>query len=124
LVLRPKLDFGAKVVQSENLAIPTFWRMAMASISRRGAYWRSQVRLNGESNSRTFNTKTEAEKWGRHTESEMDRGIYYDRTEAENTTLLQALDRYEREIVARKLFPGQELQRVRHWRTQPLTCSP
>ena len=92
----------------------------MASITKRGAYWRSQVRLNGESISRTFNTKAEAEKWARHTESEMDRGIFFDRTEAETTTLLETLDRYEREIIARKLYPAQELQRVRHWRGQPL----
>jgi len=92
----------------------------MASITKRGDFWRAQVRKDGESISRTFDTKAQALQWSRHTESEMDRGAYYDRTEAEKTTLLEALERYEREIIARKLYPGQELQRVRHWRRQPL----
>lgn len=94
----------------------------MASITKRGAYWRAQVRLKGNgSHSRTFDTKSEAEKWARSTESEMDRGLFYDRTEAEKTTLLEALDRYEKEVISRKQYPGQELQRVRHWRNQPLS---
>ena len=93
----------------------------MASISKRGNYWRAQCRLKGQStHSRTFDTKAEAEKWARNTEAEMDRGVFYDRTEAEKTTLLEALNRYENEVVARKQYPGQELQRVKHWRGQPL----
>ncbi len=94
----------------------------MASITKRGPYWRAQVRLKGNgSHSRTFDTKSEAEKWARSTESEMDRGVFYDRTEAEKTTLLEALDRYEKEVISHKQYPEQELQRVRHWRSQPLS---
>lgn len=94
----------------------------MASITKRGNYWRAQIRLKGnESHSRTFDTKAAAEKWARITEAEMDKGLFYDRTEAEKTTLLEALDRYESEVISRKQYPGQELQRVRHWRNQPLS---
>lgn len=92
----------------------------MASIIKRGLYWRAQVRMRGECASRTFDTKSEAEKWARHTESEIDRGTYFDRSEAESTTLLEALSRYEREIINQKNHPGQEIQRVNHWRRQPL----
>lgn len=93
----------------------------MASITKRGDFWRAQVRVRGhESISRTFDKKADAEKWARHVENEMDRGIFYDRSEAERTTLLEALDRYEREIISKKQYPGQELQRVKHWRGQPL----
>lgn len=94
----------------------------MASISKRGNYWRAQVRLRGQQPiSRSFDSKAEAEKWARHTESEMDRGMFFDRTEAEQTTLLEAFDRYESEVIAHKNYPGQELQRVRRWRMEPLS---
>ena len=32
----------------------------------------------------------------------MDRGVYIDRSEAERTTLLEAIERYEKETIARK----------------------
>ena len=94
------------MVQLENLAIPFFMGNEMASISRRGIYWRAQVRIKGQQPiSRTFDTKGAAEKWARQTESEMDRGIFYDRTEAEKTTLVEALVRYEKEVIVRKNYP-------------------
>lgn len=94
----------------------------MASIAKRGNYWRAQVRMKGQQPiSRTFDTKADADKWARHIESEMDRGIFFDRTEAEKTTLSEALDRYESEVISRKQYPEQELQRVSHWRKQPLS---
>lgn len=50
----------------------------------------------------------------------MDRGAYIDNSEAMRTTLLEAIERYEKETIARKNYPGQELQRTKHWKTQPL----
>jgi integrase len=93
----------------------------MASFSKRGDYWRAQVRTKGqEPISRTFDTKIQAQVWARSIENEMDRGVYIDRGEAERTTLLEAIERYEKETIARKGYPGQELQRTRHWKNQPL----
>ena len=94
----------------------------MASFSKRGDYWRAQVRTRGqEPISRTFDTKAQAQVWARSIENEMERGIYIDRSEAERTTVLEALERYERETIARKGYPGQELQRTKHWKNQPLS---
>lgn len=93
----------------------------MASITKRGDNWRAQIRIKGQDSiSRTFDRKDQAEKWARQIEAEMDRGVFYDRTEAENTTLIEALERYEREIIAKKNYPSQERQRVKHWRGQAL----
>jgi integrase len=93
----------------------------MASFSKRGDYWRAQVRAKGqETISRTFDTKAQAQIWARSIENEMDRGVYIDRSEAERTTLLEAIERYEKETIARKGYPGQELQRTKHWKAQPL----
>jgi integrase len=50
----------------------------------------------------------------------MDRGVFRSRDEAERTTLDEALDRYWQEIGSQKKHPGQELQRIKHWKRQPL----
>jgi len=60
----------------------------VASINRRGNYWRAFVRRKGYPlASSTFDTKAEAESWARRIESEMDRSCFVDRTEAERNTL-------------------------------------
>ena len=93
----------------------------MAAIDKRGDYWRVQVRRKGhDARVATFDTKFEAEAWGRSIESAMDKGVYIDNSEAQRTTLLEAIERYEKETIARKGYPEQELQRTKHWKTQPL----
>ena len=86
----------------------------MAYIRKRLDAW--EVSINKKSfprQSRTFSNKADAEKWARQIEAEMDRGIFVSRKEAENTTLAEALDRYEREVTPLKKGVAQELSRVR-----------
>ncbi|MDR1987633.1 MAG: site-specific integrase [Candidatus Peribacteria bacterium] len=73
----------------------------MASIRKRGPYqWEVRIRKKGQPvTCKTFENKAVAEKWAREIETEMDRGIYVSRSEAENTTLSEALDRYIQEHV-------------------------
>lgn len=95
----------------------------MASITKRkdSPYWRAQIRRLGyEPLSRTFDTKGQAEAWARHVENEMDRGVFVDRTEAERTTLADALERYKREIVPTKRHQRQEGQRIDRWLAYPI----
>lgn len=82
----------------------------MATIAKRGPYqWRAQVRRHGyPAQSKTFNTKAEAEAWAKMIESEMARGIWVSRSEAEATTLYEALKRYEEEISLAKKGSAQE----------------
>lgn len=89
----------------------------MASITRRGdLQWQARVRRKGYPvQIKTFNTRSEAEAWARQVESEIDRGVFVSRTEAESTTLCEALDRYEREIVSLKKegprsFPAEDVE--------------
>ena len=78
----------------------------MAYIKERGAYWRAEVRRKGyKPTYRTFDTQRQAQQWARRVESEMDSGKYYDQTEAEHTTLREALERYQRDIVPTKRHP-------------------
>ena len=75
----------------------------MASFQKRSGSWRAVVKRKGfDRITRTFDTKSEAEAWARLIESEIDRGIFVSRQEAENTTLSEALDRYEREITSKQ----------------------
>lgn len=55
--------------------------------------------------SRTFDTKAEAEAWARAVEGELDRGVFVSRKEAENTTLSEALGRYESEVTSKQKEP-------------------
>ena len=94
----------------------------MATIRQRGSYWQAQVRRRGhEPYSHSFDTKAQAEAWARSVESEMDRGIFFDRKEAERTTFAEALERYRREIVPEKRHPYQENQRINRWLDYPIT---
>jgi len=88
----------------------------MAYIKERGAYWRAEVRRKGyKPTYRTFDTQKQAQQWARRIESDMDSGLYVDRTEAERTTLREALERYQREIVPTKRHPYQECCRINRW---------
>lgn len=88
----------------------------MAYISQRGEYWRVEIRRRGyKPIYRTFDTRQQAQQWARRTEGEMNAGVYVDRTEAERTTLREALERYQREIVPTKRYPKQENTRIARW---------
>ena len=94
----------------------------MASIARRGnLQWRARVRIKGYPvQTRTFETRTDAETWAKITESEMVRGVFVSRKEAENTTLDEALERYEREVSSRKKGYGREKTRIKNWKEHDL----
>lgn len=89
----------------------------MAFIRKIGDYqYEAQInRKNYPRQSRTFETKADAEKWARLVESEMDRGIFVSRTEAENTTLKEALERYLNEVTPGKKGARQETARINAW---------
>ncbi|MHB1528240.1 MAG: hypothetical protein ACYCXT_02230 [Acidiferrobacteraceae bacterium] len=51
---------------------------------------------------RTFDTKSQAQAWAAIIESEIARGVFVSRAEAEGTTLAEAFERYRREILPGK----------------------
>ena len=71
----------------------------MATIRQRGTRWQVIIKRKGHPpQSQTFELKKDAEKWGRLQERLMDVGQWVDRSEAEQTTLEELLDRYQREV--------------------------
>ena len=60
----------------------------MATFRKRSGAWQALVKKKGFGQiGRTFDTKAEAEAWATIIESEMTRGVFVTRKEAENTTL-------------------------------------
>ena len=86
----------------------------MAYIEKRGnLQWRVQIRRKGyPTTCKTFESKLDAEKWARDIENEMDKGVFVSRTEAENTTLHEALERYKDEYVPRLSQQKREKNRI------------
>jgi integrase len=96
----------------------------MATIDRRGnLQWRARVRRLGYPvQTKTLNSRAEAEAWARQAENEMDRGVFVPRAEAESTTLAEALDRYGLEITPKKRGAARERYRVQQFRRHPLAA--
>ena len=96
----------------------------MATVQKRGPYqWRVQIRKKGHPpQTRTFDVRSEADAWARQVEGEMDRGLFVSRKEAENTTLSEALDRYEREVSSQKRSSDQDRIYVRYWKKTALAA--
>ena len=77
--------------------------------------WQAQIIRRGyERQYRTFDTKAEAEAWAAIIESEIARGVFASRAEAEATTVREALERYTREVVSGKKSKG-EISIVQWW---------
>lgn len=94
----------------------------MAAITPRGPYqWQAKIRRKGfPKQSKTFETKAEAERWARLIESEMDRGVFRSRAEAESTTLRECLERYLREVTPQKRGARQEEMKSRNILRHPI----
>lgn len=96
----------------------------MAYIEKRGNYqWRALIRRKGHpTQSKTFDTRKQAEAWAQMIESEMHRGVFVSRAEAERTTLGEALERYREEVTSRKKSAARENVRINYWLTLPLVA--
>ena len=101
----------------------------MATIRQKGAeQWHAQVRRTGwPPITETLPTRKEAEAWARNVESQMDRGIFVDRSAAERTTLGERIEVYKKEVTAKR--PGEasraaESSRLdRFVRDEPKLCA-
>ncbi len=64
----------------------------MASFRKRSNGWQARIRRKGYPDlTKTFSTRSEANAWARQVESDIDKGSFVSRVEAENTTLSELL---------------------------------
>jgi integrase len=94
----------------------------MASIRKLpSGKWNAQVRRHGYSPvSKSFLVEKDAIRWARNVESELDRGLLIDISEAKATTLADALKRYLAEVTPHKKGHKQERQRIKAWLKRPV----
>ncbi len=93
----------------------------MACFQKRSGAWRAIVKRKGyDIQTRTFDSKGDAEVWARDIENEIDRRVFASRTEAESTTLAEALERYALEITPKKKDAYHDTLRCRRLSKRPL----
>ena len=80
----------------------------MATIRQKGPeQWHAQVRRTGwPAVTDTLRTRKDAEAWARDVESQMDRGIFVDRSAGERTPFVEIIKTYIKEVCGyRELHP-------------------
>ncbi|MEE4751765.1 hypothetical protein V2K79_06860 [Pseudomonas alliivorans] len=98
----------------------------MATIRNHGlavskGQWEAQIRHKGyPAQRKTFETKSDAQAWARTIESEIDRGIFVSRVEAERTAFHQLIDRYISEIAPKHKGAYSEIKRLEALKRHPL----
>lgn len=86
----------------------------MATFTQRDSgWWQAKIRLKGlPVVSKSFPTMKLAEAWAKVTESEMLRGVYVSRDDAERTTFRQVAERYRDEVLPTKRGCDRETYRI------------
>lgn len=87
----------------------------MATITKRDDYqWQAKIRRRGyPAQSKTFETRADAEAWARDIESKMDRGVFVDRSELEKTVFKTLIERYREEVTPTKKGARKELSKLK-----------
>jgi integrase len=86
----------------------------MANLRKRSNGWQAQIRKKGQpSITKTFTQRKDALAWANTIESEIDRGVYVDRSIAEQTILGDLLDRYSADILPSLRGEKSEQSRLR-----------
>ena len=94
----------------------------MASILKRGDYsYQAVVRRRGyPSQTKTFDTKPEAQRWARMVERDMDRGAWRDTSLAQKYTLGEVLSRYCNEVTPAKKGASIEVMKINAMLRDPI----
>ncbi len=98
----------------------------MATITERGNYqFQAIIRRKGyPSQTKTFESRADAERWIREVEANIDTGYFRDRREVERTTLAQGLQRYLEAITPTKRGMVAEKNRILQLQAHPISLRP
>ncbi len=104
VIREPFLLPAPRGANSVQYAVQTSRKEHLATLTKPpSGTWKATIRRVGWLTiAKTFRTKRDAEDWARRTEDEMVRGVFIQRAPSEKTSVADALDRYEREIVPAK----------------------
>jgi hypothetical protein len=93
----------------------------MATYRKRSGASEVRVQRKGYSVvTKAFTTHSESSAWARVIESEMDKGVYVNRSEAETTIFAELLTRYLNEINPNKKHSSVEAYRIKGWLKCPI----
>ncbi len=94
----------------------------MATFQERSGAVRVLIRKSGyPAITKTFDNKTQAKAWAIEVEAKMNAGSYKDTREAENLSVGEALDKYEKEESVEKKGYRQEANRIKLLKKYPIT---
>lgn len=97
----------------------------MATFKKRGDKWQAQVRRKGhDAQVMVFRLKSDAEKWARGVESDMERSRHFPMKKAETTTLAVCLERYKMDVTPRKKSASKEAYVINQMLRHPLAARP
>ena len=93
----------------------------MASFRQRGGKWQARVLRNGyPDQTKTFETKADAEKWARALETEIDKGQFVNVCEAQRTTLGDVIARYLAEVTPSMKGAAEDTIRLKAMMRRPI----
>ena len=92
----------------------------MATVTKRGPYqWQAKVRVKGyPSQSKTFESKREADSWISIIESEMTRSVFVDRSKAERELLNDVIKKYIKEVAPDHKGGDAEILRLKRFQRE------
>lgn len=89
----------------------------MASFRQRAGKWQARVSIKGfPTETRSFNTKFEAQRWSRELESAMCRGVYKNLADAEDLKFSDVMQRYLNEVTPTKRSAKRETESLQFMR--------
>ncbi|PUE48943.1 hypothetical protein B9Z47_05360 [Limnohabitans sp. 2KL-1] len=94
----------------------------MSTISKRGPYqFQALIRRKGHRpQTKTFETRAQAESWARAVEAQIDAGSFQDRSSMTKISLAQALQMYGEKVTVNKCEPQNELARIKMFSRLPI----
>ena len=95
----------------------------MATFRFRSNRWQARVRRKGyPDETKSFATRQEAEKWARALETEIDRGLFVDISEAQRTTFGDLIARYLVEVTPSMKGAVEDAIRLKAMMRKPIAC--
>jgi integrase len=94
----------------------------MATLRNRKNKWQARVRRSGQPDvTKTFLTKSDAEKWARSVETEIDRGTYINTNYAQKTLFIDLIQQYLKEVTPTLRGAPEDTYRLRKMMRNPIS---